>query len=282
MSPPKKVDVDPEEQQMLREWRELVEEHYIEDIQHLKGHPDILCGFEVMHAHLDEKETLRLQFHIDPTRTLELGTRIMREQFEHHDVHMRPVIRVVSFPENYLRRVDDLRMRDRNRVVALDVKIIDVSQPYGWLKLAVYECRRCGTPAHLPQRRARERDRPKYCEPCFEELLESAQKGERDPREFLPPTFRMVTEECTYEDVQDLRMCQVTYNSDHHVLNTSTKHPILGTVTDDLVGEVMQSGYARVNGIVRVQPIPERTFARDTRRLLSIDVLSVEPLPLDD
>ena len=75
----------------------------------------------------------------------------------------------------------------------------------------------------------------------------------------------MLTEECKYEDVQDLQMCQVTYNSDHHVLNTSTRHQILGTVNDDLVGEVLTSTYARVNGIVPVQPIPERTFAKDAR-----------------
>ena len=73
MSPPKKVDVDPEEQQMLREWRELVEEHYIEDIQHLKGHPDILCGFEVMHAHLDQKKRFASNFTSTPHAPLSWG-----------------------------------------------------------------------------------------------------------------------------------------------------------------------------------------------------------------
>lgn len=282
MSPPKKVDVNPKEQTILREWRELVEEHYLEDIKHLKGHPDIVWGLEVSHAHIDEKETLRLEFHINPTRMLKLGTRIMREQFEAQGVQMRPVIRVIALPEHYLRRLDTLRMRDRNRVVSTDVKITNVSQAYGWLKMAVYECKRCSTQTHIDQRRARERESPSFCEPCFDELLEASEKGETSPRDLLPPVFKMLTEECKYEDVQDLQMCQVTYNSDHHVLNTSTRHQILGTVNDDLVGEVLTSTYARVNGIVRVQPIPERTFAKDTRRLLSIDVLSVEVLPLED
>jgi hypothetical protein len=77
-------------------------------------------------------------------------------------------------------------------------------------------------------------------------------------------------------------MSQVAYNSDLHVLNCSTKVQIVGTVVDDLVGDVEPQSYARVNGIVRVQPIPDRTFAKDTRRTLSLDVLSVEPLALHE
>jgi len=48
------------------------------------------------------------------------------------------------------------------------------------------------------------------------------------------------------------------------------------------VGDVESSSFMRVNGILRVQPIPTRNFAKDTRRLLSIDVISVEPLPIID
>jgi hypothetical protein len=33
-----------------------------------------------------------------------------------------------------------------------------------------------------------------------------------------------------------------------------------------------------VNGIVRVEPFPNRTFSKDTRRVLSLQVLSVEVL----
>lgn len=92
----------------------------------------------------------------------------------------------------------------------------------------------------------------------------------------------MLVEECKYEDVQDIRMNQVVYNEENFVLNTSSKHALIGTMADDLVGEVGPVKYARVNGIVRVQPVPDRNFAKDTRRILSLDVLSVEPLALKE
>ena len=131
MSPPKKVEVDPEEQTVLREWRELVVEHYSADIARLEGMEDSVHGFHIEHRLIDEKPILRHIFHENPTRALELGFRIMREQFDAHNIPTRPVLRVIGLSDNYLNRVDELRMRDRNDLVSLDVKINDVSQPYG-------------------------------------------------------------------------------------------------------------------------------------------------------
>ena len=96
------------------------------------------------------------------------------------------------------------------------------------------------------------------------------------------PNFKMVLEECKYEDIQDISMRQITYNKDHHLIHCSMKNEIIGTVSDDLVGDLNAPAYVRVNGIVRVQPIPSRNFSKDTRRVLSIDVLSVEELPIND
>ena len=82
---------------------------------------------------MDQKDTLRRFFHENPTRALELGSRIMRTiRQPQHSNSSGP--RVVGLSENYLNRVDELRMRDRNDLVCLDVKINEVSQPYGWLK----------------------------------------------------------------------------------------------------------------------------------------------------
>jgi DNA replicative helicase MCM subunit Mcm2 (Cdc46/Mcm family) len=92
----------------------------------------------------------------------------------------------------------------------------------------------------------------------------------------------MMIEECKYEDVQDISMSQITYNKEHHLINCSTRTQILGTVSDDLVDQITSSTYLRVNGILRVQPVPDRTFSKDTRRLLSIDILSVEELPISE
>ena len=283
MPPKNEVDLDPQEQAILREWRLLVTEHYLEDIQHLEGNPDIIHGFEVEHAVLAQYDTLRTEFHLRPTRVLQLGTRIMREQFDEHMARMRPVIRVVGLDEMYRRRIDSLRMRDRNKVVSLVVKINHVFPPYGWVKLAVYECRDCGDGFEIPQRRARERESPVRCETCLAAFLKRLESGDesvsyRPPR----PNFEMSTEHSKYEDVQDMNVCQVVVNDELQVLHTSLKDDLIATVSDDLVGELEVGAFARLNGIVRVQPFPNRTFSKDTRRVLSLDVLSIEPIDVGE
>ena len=280
-------DLKPAEKELLRAWRTLFEEHYTEDIKRFQGLNDDVCGFEVAHALIDNSKILKTPFHLEPTRTLEIGNHVLKEQFDLHEARMRPIIRVVGFHERYLRRVDTLRMRDRGTLVSLDVKINDISNPYGWLRVAVYECQRCSTRYELPQRRARERESPRICETCLNNLELSQFKDNDDDASFPPffgalTNFKMLIEDCKYEDVQDLSLCQVVFNKQFHVLNCSLKQQIVGTLTDDLVGELEPGTYMRINGIVTVEPVPERTFAKDTRRILAIDVLSVEPLALKE
>lgn len=117
MPPTEKVDLEPEEQDVLREWRDIVETHYVSDIARLEGLEDSVHGFQIQHSLIDQQPTLRRLFHENPTRALELGSRIMREQFDAHNIPTRPVLRVVGLSENYLNRVDELRMRDRSQRV---------------------------------------------------------------------------------------------------------------------------------------------------------------------
>ena len=145
---------------------------------------------------------------------------------------------------------------------------------------------RGAAPRRVPrvgQRRARERESPIVCVPCLKKVWEGKDTADVPMGLFNPqPNFRMVIEECNYEDVQDISMSQITYNKEHHLISASSRNQIIGTVSDDLVDQVGDFPYARINGIVRVQPVPARTFAKDTRRLLSIDIISVEELYLED
>jgi len=279
MPPKHEIDLDPEEQAILRAWRLLVSEHYLEDIQHLQGNPGIIHGFEIAHRLVCEYEELRVAFHLNPTRFHDLGHQVMREQFDEHMVRMRPVIRVVDLDADYRRRIDTLRMRDRNRVVSITVKINDISPPYGWVTEAVYECKRCNEQTTLKQRRARERESPSHCETCFARLLkrldmEDEPFGVRPPR----PNFVMSSEHSNYEDVQDIRMCQAVFNEKGELVHVSDEEELVGVVSDDLVGELEKGVCVRLNGIVRVEPFPNRTFSKDTRRILSLQVFSVEPV----
>ncbi len=279
MPPEHEIDLDPEEQAILRAWRLLVSKHYLEDIQHLQGNPGIIHGFEIAHRLVCDYEDLRMSFHLNPTRFHELGHQVMREQFDENMVRMRPIIRVVELDEDYHRRIDTLRMRDRNKVVSITVKINDISPSYGWVQEAVYECKRCKEQTTMKQRRARERESPSHCETCFARLLKRLEMEEesysvRPPR----PQFVMSTEHSNYEDVQDIQMCQAVFSEEGELLHVSQEDEMVGVVSDDLVGELEKGSCARVNGIVRVEPFPNRTFSKDTRRVLSLQVLSVEVL----
>lgn len=279
MQPDDEIDLDPEQQAILRAWRLLVNEHYLDDIRHLEGNPGIIHGFEISHRLICDYEELRMAFHLNPTRFHDLGHQVMREQFDEHMVRMRPVIRVVDLDADYRRRIDTLRMRDRNKVVSVTVKINDLSPAYGWVQEAVYECKRCKEQTTIKQRRARERESPSHCETCFARLLKRLNM-EEEPYAVRPPRpqFVMSSEHSNYEDVQDIHMCQAVFTDEGQLLHISNEDELVGVVSDDLVGELEKGTCARVNGILRVEPFPNRTFSKDTRRILSLQVLSVEPL----
>ena len=253
------------------------------EIKNLEGLEMNVFGFEVQHDVMSKDKVLKTEFHLNPARTLSMGDKVLKEQFDQNGVLTRPIVRVVNLSTNYHRTMDELRMRDRDKLLSVDVKIAHVSHPYGWLKSAIYKCRDCGTSTIVEQRRARERESPSVCHICLQKSLEGIETKNIPMTHFYPrPNFRMLVDECYYEDVQDISMRQISYNKDHHLIQCSTKFELIGTLADDLVGDIDSSSFMRVNGILRVQPIPTRNFAKDTRRLLSIDVISAEPLPIVD
>ncbi|MDG1538930.1 MAG: hypothetical protein P8Q40_03265 [Candidatus Poseidonia sp.] len=283
MSADNPIDLGEKDQQVLAAWRILFEKEYLPEIKDLEGLEMNVFGFEVEHDVMSKDNVLKTEFHLNPARTLSMGDKVLKEQFDQNGVLTRPIVRVVNLSTNYHRTMDELRMRDRDKLLSVDVKIAHVSHPYGWLKSAIYKCKDCGASATVSQRRARERESPSVCRICLQKSIEGIDTKDIPLAHFYPrPNFRMVTDECYYEDVQDISMRQISYNKDHHLIQCSTKFELIGTLADDLVGDIESSSFMRVNGILRVQPIPTRNFAKDTRRLLSIDVISVEPLPIVD
>lgn len=283
MPPSDPIDLGEKDKNVLAAWRLMFEKEYLAEIIDLKGLEMSVFGFEVQHEVLARDNFLNTEFHLDPARTLSIGNKVLKEQFDQNGVLARPVIRVVNLSENYHRTMEELRMRDRDQLLTVDVKMAHVFHPYGWLKTAVYQCKDCDLVKEVQQRRARQRESPSVCKVCLQKSLEGIETLNLPLTNFYPrPNFRMLTDECYYEDVQDVSMHQITYNNDHHLIQCNSSFELIGTLSDDLVGEVEPSTFMRVNGILRVQPIPTRTFAKDTRRLLSIDVLSIEPLPIKE
>ncbi|MDA7463376.1 hypothetical protein N9M68_04900 [Candidatus Poseidonia alphae] len=281
MSADDPIDLGEKDQQVLAAWRILFEEEYLPEIKNLEGLEMNVFGFEVQHDVMSKDNVLKTEFHLNPARTLSMGDKVLKEQFDQNGVLTRPIVRVVNLSTNYHRTMDELRMRDRDKLLSVDVKIAHVSHPYGWLKSAIYKCKDCGTSTIVEQRRARERESPNVCRICLQKSIEGIETKGIPLTHFYPrPNFRMLIDECYYEDVQDISMRQISYNKEYHLLQCSTKFELIGTLADDLVGDIESSSFMRINGILRVQPIPTRNFAKDTRRLLSIDVISVEPLPI--
>ena len=277
------IDLREKDQHVLAAWRLMFEKEYLAEITDLKGMEMSVFGFEIQHEVLARDNFLKTEFHLDPARTLSVGDKVLKEQFDQNGVLARPVVRVVNLSDNYHRTIEELRMRDRDKLLTIDVKMVHAFHPYGWLKTAVYQCKDCDKVTDVPQRRARERESPRVCRACLEKSFEGIETLDLPLTNFHPrPNFRMLADESYYEDVQDVSMHQITYNNDHHLIHCNSNFELIGTLSDDLVGEVEPSTFMRVNGILRVQPIPTRTFAKDTRRLLSIDVISIEPLPIKD
>ena len=275
------IDLSEEDKALLSAWRELIERRYYKDIESLLGYRDEVFGFDVQHHDLASNDILRSAFHEQPVHCLELGNTVLKEQFQRAGVHMRGVLRVVGLGDEYRTTIDALRMRNRYKLVSIDVKIVEVSDAYGWLKLAAYRCRDCKDEQTIVQRRARERESPHFCMACIRKAQESDDENQV-PVSLLArrPNFALVTEDCFYEDAQSLRVRQVVYDDEGHVLNDAAPESLEAVVADEMVGRLTPSTYYRLNAVVKLEPLRDRTFAKDTRRVLSLEVISAEELAL--
>jgi len=278
MSP---VEPKPIDAELLSGWRTMFERDYAQDLSRLGLEDEALFGFEVQYAHLAENDVLKNEFHTRPSEVLRIGNQVLREQFVKHNYSTRPIIRVVGFPDSYRRRVNELRMRDRGSLISVDVKVTSVSPPHGWLKYAHYVCDFCGETTRVEQRRARERKSPSFCKPCWEiEERELKKEGFPAPHLLrLPGSFQIDVSESHYKDIQSIHMREIAFDTQRHLVESRSQFEIEGVVSDDLVGDIKNHSLLRVNGILVVEPVPTRTFAKDTRRMLSIEVFSIEPLP---
>lgn len=275
------IDLSEEDKALLTAWRELIEGRYYKDIESLLTYRDEVFGFVVQHDDLASNDILRNAFHEQPAHCLELGNTVLKEQFLRAGVHMRGVLRVVGLGKEYRTTIDALRMRNRYKLVSVDVKIVEVSDAYGWLKVAAYRCRDCKDEQTIVQRRARERESPPFCMACIRKARES------DDEHHVPvsllarrPNFSLITEDCFYEDAQSLRVRQVVYDDEGHVLHDGAPESLEAVVADEMVGRLTPSTYYRLNAVVKLEPLRDRTFAKDTRRVLALEVISAEELAL--
>ena len=255
----------------LNHWRDLFQRKHAEDFEALEGltgMEDPIFSFLVDYADIDQDDLLSLRFNEYPEETIEQANEVLRSMCaEYTDV--RCVLRPIYFPDEKIKTVSSLRMRNRGELVSLIVKIQDVGPRIGYLKRALYTCIACGHREEIAQRVARERKRPRGpCRICLEEA-EQMLGGQVSYSLYksLESLMQLTAEGSFYQDIQYLNV---------HDATETSKQPIQVILDDEYVDRHKPGQTIRINGVVYIDPIPDRNFVKDTRRILQVRALSIE------
>ena len=255
----------------LNHWRDLFQRKHAEDFEALEGltgMEDPIFSFLVDYADIDQDDLLSLRFNEYPEETIEQANEVLRSMCaEYTDV--RCVLRPIYFPTEKIKTVSSLRMRNRGELVSLIVKIQDVGPRIGYLKRALYTCIACGHREEIAQRVARERKRPRGpCRICLEEA-EQMLGGQVSYSLYksLESLMQLTAEGSFYQDIQYLNV---------HDATETSKQPIQIILDDEYVDRHKPGQTIRINGVVYIDPIPDRNFVKDTRRILQVRALSIE------
>ena len=255
----------------LNAWRDLFQRKHADDIEGLSvldATEDPIFSFYVDFADIDGDDLLSYRFNEYPEQTIELANEVLRSMCsEHTDV--RCVLRPLVFPDEKIVSVSDLRMRNRSKLVSLIVSVKDVGPRLGYLKRARYVCIECGHQEFVDQRVARERKRPTGpCKICYDEAKKALNGDISYPLfRHLNSLLQLASEGSFYQDIQYL-------NVQNH--DAANEQAIQIIVDDEYVDAYKVGSTIRVNGVVYIDPIPDRSFIKDTRRILQVRALSIE------
>ena len=272
----KTTEPDDEAQEILNTWRIIFEQKYSEELDRFALCEEDVFGFEVQWDYL-KNTPLHSIFPNDPTKSLELGNQVIREQFQTRNSRTRPVIRIIGFDEEFSYLLEDVRTRDRTRLLSFNCIITNLDTPMGWLKSSQYVCNECGHTWSIRQSLARERKRSSHCSICAVPYYMEKRKGEEKSKSPSPFDVSMVVEGNVYEDIQYLELtCPVMLAKN---IDDETKNPLfhyLAVVTDEYVGNLSLNQEVTVNAWVELDHLPNRDFAMDTRRVFIFKVHSIE------
>jgi DNA replicative helicase MCM subunit Mcm2 (Cdc46/Mcm family) len=274
MSSEKGTQPTPEEQRMLAAWRTFFQEHCKAEFAALSSLEDDVWGFEIQWSDLEGHQGLGEVFMNEMSKCLESGQIVLEEQFLHHGLHPRPVIRVVGFSELYRYHLVDLRMRDRMRFLRFDAVVHSISRAMGWLKRSGYVCNECGHEWTVEERLARERKKANLCTACLQVCREMRAKGASIDE---LPNFENVSmdlERNFYEDIQYVELFDPNLLQSEELPDDVPT--ITAVLTDEYVDRFSPGDCLTVNAAIGVDHLPSRDYIRDTRRILRLDIHSVE------
>jgi|TARA_B100001094_G_scaffold183656_1_gene177968 DNA replicative helicase MCM subunit Mcm2 (Cdc46/Mcm family) len=265
----------PAQADTLNAWRELFESKHSQDFKSLEGTDCLeqpIFPFEVDYRDIDRDDVLNLYFNEIPEATIELANEVLRTMVAENEVSdIRCILRPMSLPPERTMSISSLRMRDRGKIVSSVVRIKDVGPRLGYLQEALYVCVRCDSRETIKQKIARERKRPGGpCKECFDKAMETFEgKIPYSVYEGLKSSMKLTAEGSFYKDIQYLSVSDI---------DDSSGQPIWVVIDDEYVDAYNIGDTVRINGIVQIDPVPDRNFMKDTRRILQIHAFSIENL----
>ena len=280
--------IGPEEdlQDLMDAFGELFEGAYMGELRSLGSCEEQVFSFDVEYADLMEHDVIRDHLVDDIERFMLTGEQVLNDRFRQHmKAPCRLVLRLAGLPEERRRPLDSLRMRDRGRLFTFDVAVTGTTPPIGYLQRATYTCRvpGCGETVQVDQRLAREREKPSSCQACMQRMFDGL--PDNDEGEYIRRMaeqrgmfgdFGLVTEDLRYIDVQYLSVVDVVPSGKGPW--AQGRHTWTAVVDEDHVGSYPVGSLLRLHATVNVDHLPERTFAKDTRRCLLLRVEGIEPL----
>ena len=265
----------PAQADTLNAWRELFESKHSQDFKSLEGTDCLeqpIFPFEVDYRDIDRDDVLNLYFNEIPEATIELANEVLRTMVAENEVSdIRCILRPMSLPPERTMSISSLRMSDRGKIVSSVVRIKDVGPRLGYLQEALYVCVRCDSRETIKQKIARERKRPgRPCKECFDKAMETFEgKIPYSVYEGLKSSMKLTAEGSFYKDIQYLSVSDI---------DDSSGQPIWVVIDDEYVDAYNIGDTVRINGIVQIDPVPDRNFMKDTRRILQIHAFSIENL----
>ncbi len=265
----------PAQADTLNAWRELFESKHSEDFRSLLGTDCLeqpIFPFDVDYRDIDRNDVLSLYFNETPEETIELANEVLRTMVAENEVSdIRCILRPLFLPAERTKTISSLRMRNRGKIVSSVVRIKDVGPRLGYLQEALYVCVRCESRDIVKQKIARERKRPEGpCKVCFDKAMETFEgKIPYGVYERLKSSMKLTAEGSFYKDIQYLSVSDI---------DDSSGQPIWVVIDDEYVDTYKIGDTVRINGVVQIDPVPDRNFMKDTRRILQIHAFSIEGL----
>lgn len=277
MSQIKATEPDIEAQEILNAWRLIFEEKYSSELDYFSLCEEDVFGFEVQWKYL-KNTPLHSIFPNNPTKSLELGNQVIREQFQTRDSRTRPVIRIIGFDEEFSYQLGDVRTRDRGRLLSFNSIVTNLDTPMGWLKKSEYICNDCETTWSIRQSLARERERSVHCSFCADNYYKEMKRTDGKAKIPPPTNISMIVEANVYEDIQYIELtCPIMLKKHGNDEHRNPLFRYLAVINDEYVGNLSLNQEVTVNAWVELDHLPNRDFAMDTRRVLIFKIHSIEP-----